>query len=147
MTVEQQDSNLDLKQLLLVLRAIQEGDFAPRMEAGGSGLGAEIAATVNAIQTQNQLFAAGVSRLRHEIGHKGRLGGQAELPNASGHWKDMTDSINFVAGQTAFQVRDMTRAFVAANGGNAAAKVTMPGEGEFALLRDALNTHLEHDRK
>lgn len=145
MSTEQQERDVDLNQLLAVLRAAQQGDFAPRMDAGGSGVAAEIASAVNSLQEQNQLFASEVGRVAQEIRHKGMLGGQADMPNASGEWKMLVDDVNFATGQLCHQVRDMTRTLEAASRGEAR-KVTMPGEGEFALLRDALNSHLEQDR-
>jgi hypothetical protein len=145
MSVEQHEGNLDLNQLLLVLRAAQNGDFAPRMNEGGSGLAAEVASAVNALQAQNQLFVGEVERMLHETS-EGVLGGQADVPQAAGQWKSVVDSLNSVAVQLCSQVRGITSAFSDGKGGKGSGKVTMPGEGEFALLRDALNTHLEHDR-
>jgi methyl-accepting chemotaxis protein len=98
MSTEQQESSLDMNQLLAVLRAAKQGDFSPRMDAGGSGVAAEIAAAVNALQEQNELFANEVGRVAHEVGHKGMLGGQAQVPDASGQWKMLIDSINFAGG-------------------------------------------------
>jgi hypothetical protein len=72
------------------------------------------------------------------------LGGQAEMPEADGQWKMLVDGVNFAAGQLCHQVRDMTRTLEAVDRGEVR-QVTMPGEGEFALLRDALNNHLKRD--
>jgi hypothetical protein len=115
------------------------------MNEGGSGLEAEIAATVNALQRQNQLFASEVERILREIG-AGKLGGQAEVPDAAAQWKSVVDSLNVLGDQLCLQVRDISRAFDAANRGAQSGEVTMPGEDEYALLRDILNTHLAHDR-
>jgi hypothetical protein len=145
MSVEQHEANLDLNQLLLVLRAAQNGDFAPRMDESGSGLAAEVASAVNALQAQNQLFVGEVERMLHETG-AGVLGGQADVPQAAGQWKSVVDSLNFVAVQLCSQVRAMTSAFTDGKGGNGSGEVIMPGEYEFAELRNALNNHLKHDR-
>src|SRR4051812_6429205 len=97
----------DLRQLLAGLTAVRDGDFRTRLPEDGDGLLGEIATVFNGMVDQLSLFTSEVTRVAREVGTEGQLGGQAEVPGVSGTWKDLTDSVNAMAGNLTSQVRDI----------------------------------------
>ncbi|SCE79330.1 HAMP domain [Micromonospora haikouensis] len=87
-----------LRQLLAGLTAVRDGDFGTRLPEDGDGLLGEIATVFNGMVDQLSLFTSEVTRVAREVGTEGQLGGQAEVPGVSGTWKDLTDSVNAMAG-------------------------------------------------
>ena len=98
-----------LQQLLAGLSAVRSGDFSTRLPADGDPLMDEIASVFNGMNDQLALFTSEVTRVAREVGTEGRLGGQAEVPGLAGTWKDLTDSVNSMAGNLTGQVRDVAR--------------------------------------
>ena len=98
-----------LQQLLAGLSAVRSGDFSTRLPAAGDPLMDEIASVFNGMNDQLALFTSEVTRVAREVGTEGRLGGQAEVPGLAGTWKDLTDSVNSMAGNLTGQVRDVAR--------------------------------------
>ena len=80
------------------LTAVRDGDFGTRLPDDGDGLLGEIATVFNGMVDQLSLFTAEVTRVAREVGTEGRLGGQAKVPGVSGTWRDLTDSVNAMAG-------------------------------------------------
>ncbi|TQS22224.1 HAMP domain-containing protein, partial [Microbispora hainanensis] len=101
------DSERDLRQLLAGLTAVRDGDFGTRLPEDGDGLLTEIATVFNGMVDQLSLFTSEVTRVAREVGTEGQLGGQAEVPAVSGTWKDLTDSVNAMAGNLTSQVRSI----------------------------------------
>src|SRR5688500_2198829 len=88
---------LDLRELLRVLTALRNGDFSPRLAGGESGLGGEIARTLNEILEMEAGICAELGRVAGEIG-QGELGGEAELPELAGEWRQLARRFNLMAG-------------------------------------------------
>src|SRR3954467_10584489 len=89
---------------------------------------------------QLRSFAAEVTRVAREVGTDGRLGGQAVVPGVGGTWKDLTDSVNSMAGNLTAQVRDIARVTTAVAGGGLGQVITVDVKGEVAELKDTINT-------
>ena len=87
-----------LQQLLAGLTAVRSGDFSTRLPPADDPLVDEIAAVFNGMNEQLALVTSEVTRVAREVGTEGRLGGQAEVPGLAGTWKDLTDSVNSMAG-------------------------------------------------
>jgi HAMP domain-containing protein len=88
-------------------------------------------------------FASEVTRVAREVGSEGRLGGQANERGVSGTWKDLTDSINFMAGNLTNQVRNIAAETTAAATGDLSKKITVDVKGEILELKNTINTMVD----
>ncbi|RJL24265.1 HAMP domain-containing protein [Bailinhaonella thermotolerans] len=137
------DSELDLRQLLAGLTAVRDGDFGTRLPEEGDGLLQEIATVFNGMVDQLSLFTSEVTRVAREVGTEGQLGGQAEVPGVSGTWKDLTDSVNAMAGNLTNQVRDIAQVATAVARGDLSQKITVSARGEILELKTTVNTMVD----
>src|SRR3989440_333858 len=95
---------------------------------------------------QLNAFASEVTRVAREVGTEGKLGGQAEVPEVAGTWKDLTDNVNFMASNLTAQVRNIAEVATAIAGGDLSKKITVDVRGEILLLKDTINTMVEQLR-
>jgi signal transduction histidine kinase/HAMP domain-containing protein len=129
-----------LQRLLTGLTAVRSGDFSTRLPAADDPLMDEIAAVFNGMNEQLALVTSEVTRVAWEVGTEGRLGGQAEVPGLAGTWKDLTDSVNSMAGNLTGQVRDVAQVATAVARGDLSQKITVDVKGEMLQLKNTLNT-------
>jgi signal transduction histidine kinase/HAMP domain-containing protein len=132
-----------LQQLLTGLTAVRSGDFSTRLPAADDPLVDEIAAVFNGMNEQLALVTSEVTRVAREVGTEGRLGGQAEVPGLAGSWKELTDSVNSMAGNLTGQVRDVARVATAVAKGDLGQKITVDVKGEMVELKNTLNTMVD----
>src|SRR5918912_44856 len=92
---------------------------------------------------QLNAFASEVTRVAREVGTEGRLGGQAQVRGVAGTWKDLTDSVNFMANNLTAQVRNIAEVATAIASGDLSRKITVDVCGEILLLKDTLNTMVD----
>src|SRR5437773_5766616 len=85
-------------------------------------------------------FAAEVTRVATEVGTEGKLGGQAQVQGVSGTWKDLTQSVNFMAANLTSQVRGIAKVVTAVANGDMKKKLTLEAKGEIAELADTINS-------
>src|SRR5258705_3840827 len=85
-------------------------------------------------------FASEVTRVAREVGTEGKLGGQGQVKGVAGTWKDLTDSVNSMAGNLTGQVRNIADVATAVAKGNLTKKVTVDVKGEIRQLKDTINT-------
>ncbi|WP_169948017.1 HAMP domain-containing protein [Microbispora sp. H11081] len=137
------DPELDLRQLLAGLTAVRDGDFGTRLPEDGDGLLKEIATVFNGMVDQLSLFTSEVTRVAREVGTEGQLGGQAEVPGVSGTWKDLTDSVNAMAGNLTSQVRSIAEVTTAVAKGDLSQKITVDARGEILELKNTVNTMVD----
>ncbi|MBV9162288.1 MAG: HAMP domain-containing protein [Pseudonocardiales bacterium] len=131
-------------ELARVLAAVSEGDLSPRVsDQPLRGDFARLGRTVNRLLDQLSLFAAEVTRVAREVGTEGRLGGQAHVPGVAGTWRDLTDSVNVMAGNLTAQVRDIAQVATAVARGDLSRKITVEVSGELLELKDTLNTMVD----
>src|SRR5450432_4513748 len=135
-----------LQQLLDGLTAVRGGDFSTRLPHTGDPLMDEIAAVFNSMTDQLALFTSEVTRVAREVGTDGKLGGQAQVPGVAGTWKDLTDSVNAMAGNLTGQVRDIAQVATAVARGDLSRKITVDVRGEILQLKETLNTMVEQLR-
>src|ERR1700729_3031496 len=128
-----------LQQLLAGLTAVRSGDFSTRLPPADDPLVDEIAAVFNGMNEQLSLVTSEVTRVAWEVGSEGRLGGQAEVPALAGSWKDLTDSVNSMAGNLTGQVRDVARVATAVAKGDLSQKITVDVKGEMLELKSTIN--------
>ena len=128
-----------MEQLLTGLSAVRGGDFSIRLPAGQDPLMNEIAAVFNAMNEQLGVFTSEVTRVAREVGTEGQLGGQAEVPAVAGTWKDLTDSVNAMAGNLTGQVRAIAQVTTAVARGDLSQKISVEAKGEVATLAETIN--------
>ncbi|MGX1809295.1 HAMP domain-containing protein [Nocardia sp. NPDC055321] len=131
---------VELRQLLAGLTAVRDGDFGTRLPTDTDGLLGEIATVFNGMVDQLSLFTSEVTRVAREVGTEGQLGGQAEVPEVSGTWKDLTDSVNAMAGNLTAQVRNIAQVTTAVARGDLSQKITVSARGEILELKNTINT-------
>ncbi|MFF1904553.1 HAMP domain-containing protein [Kitasatospora sp. NPDC058218] len=133
----------DLRRLLAGLTAVRDGDFGTRLPGDADGLLGEIATVFNGMVDQLSLFTSEVTRVAREVGTEGRLGGQAAVPGVSGTWKDLTDSVNAMAGNLTTQVRDIAQVATAVAKGDLSQKIDVDARGEILELKNTVNTMVD----
>jgi HAMP domain-containing protein/signal transduction histidine kinase/CheY-like chemotaxis protein len=134
-----------------VIVAVAEGDLSQKMalEIEGrpvKGEFARIGATVNSMVDQLSSFSSEVTRVAREVGTEGKLGGQAEVPGVAGTWKDLTDSVNFMASNLTDQVRNIAQVTTAVANGDLSQEITVDVKGEILELKDTINTMVDQLR-
>ena len=131
-----------------VLEAVARGDLSQRMaaEIDGQPLKGEyrrLADTINTMVDQLNAFASEVTRVAREVGTEGKLGGQADVRGVGGTWKDLTDSVNSMAGNLTGQVRNIADVTTAVARGDLSKKITVDVRGEILELKDTINTMVD----
>jgi HAMP domain-containing protein/CheY-like chemotaxis protein/signal transduction histidine kinase len=129
-----------------VATAIAKGDLSRKITVDVKGEILELKNTINTMVDQLNAFAAEVTRVAREVGTEGKLGGQAEVPGVAGTWKDLTDSVNFMASNLTAQVRNIAGVATAIAKGDLSKKITVDVRGEILLLKETLNTMVEQLR-
>ncbi len=132
-----------LQQLLAGLTAVRGGDFDTRLAPTGDPLVDEIAAVFNRMVDQLDLFTSEVTRVSREVGTEGKLGGQANVPGVSGTWKGLTESVNAMAGNLTWQVRNIAQVATAVAKGDLSRKIDVDARGEILELKTTLNTMVD----
>jgi signal transduction histidine kinase/HAMP domain-containing protein/CheY-like chemotaxis protein len=132
-----------LEQLLAGLTAVRGGDFSTRLPKTGDPLMDEIATVFNGMADQLDLFTSEVTRVAREVGTEGKLGGQAYVPGVSGTWKDLTDSVNAMAGNLTAQVRGIAQVATAVARGDLSQKIRVDARGEILELKETINTMVD----
>ncbi|PWK64825.1 signal transduction histidine kinase [Streptomyces sp. CG 926] len=133
----------ELRQLLAGLTAVRDGDFRTRLPDTGDGLLGEIATVFNGMADQLSLFTSEVTRVAREVGTEGTLGGQADVPGVGGAWLDLTDSVNFMAGNLTAQVRSIAQVATAVAKGDLSQKINVTARGEILELKETINTMVD----
>jgi signal transduction histidine kinase/HAMP domain-containing protein/CheY-like chemotaxis protein len=136
-------ADLRLQQLLAGLTAVRGGDFSTRLPPAADPLMDEIATVFNDMTDQLALVTSEVTRVAREVGTEGKLGGQAEVPGLAGTWRDLTDSVNSMAGNLTGQVRDVARVATAVAKGDLSQKITVDVKGEMVELKETINTMVD----
>jgi len=129
-----------------VTKAVAKGDLSKKITVDVKGEILELKATVNTMVDQLSSFAAEVTRVAREVGTEGKLGGQASVPGVAGTWKDLTDSVNFMAGNLTSQVRNIADVTTAVANGDLSKKITVDVRGEILELKDTINTMVDQLR-
>ena len=126
-----------------VTTAVAKGDLSKKITVDVRGEMLELKGTVNTMVDQLNSFASEVTRVAREVGSEGILGGQAQVPGVAGTWKDLTDSVNSMAGNLTNQVRNIARVTTAVANGDLSKKVTVDVRGEILELKDTINTMVD----
>ena len=129
-----------------VTKAVAGGDLSRKITVDVKGEMLELKDTINTMVDQLSSFAAEVTRVAREVGTEGRLGGQADVKGVAGTWKDLTDSVNFMAGNLTSQVRNIAEVTTAVANGDLSKKITVDVKGEMLELKDTINTMVDQLR-
>src|SRR6187455_1504555 len=130
---------------------VAKGDLGQSMalEVDGRPLEGEFlrsAKLVNKMIDQLSVFTSEVTRVAREVGTEGKLGGQAQVKGVSGVWKDLTESVNQMAGNLTAQVRNIVDVTIAVAAGDLSKKITVDVRGEILQLKEAINTMVDQLR-
>jgi HAMP domain-containing protein/CheY-like chemotaxis protein/signal transduction histidine kinase len=144
-SVNSMASNLtgQVRNIAEVATAVARGDLSRKITVDVRGEILELKDTINTMVDQLNAFAGEVTRVAREVGTEGRLGGQAAVPGVAGTWKDLTDSVNSMAGNLTGQVRNIAEVATAIATGDLSRKITVDVRGEILQLKETLNTMVD----
>lgn len=147
-SVNKMASNLtsQVRNIAEVTTAVANGDLSRKIAVDVKGEILELKNTINTMVDQLRGFASEVTRVAREVGTEGKLGGQAFVPGAAGTWKDLTDSVNQMAGNLTAQVRNIADVAIAVANGDLSKKITVDVRGEILQLKETLNTMVDQLR-
>ncbi len=129
-----------------VTTAVARGDLSKKITVDVKGEILELKNTINTMVDQLSSFASEVTRVAREVGTEGKLGGQADVKGVAGTWKDLTDSVNSMAGNLTGQVRNIADVTTAVANGDLSKKITVDVRGEILELKDTINTMVDQLR-
>ncbi|MFE9423693.1 HAMP domain-containing protein [Kitasatospora sp. NPDC006697] len=132
-----------VRDIAQVATAVAKGDLSQKITVDARGEILELKNTVNTMVDQLSSFAGEVTRVAREVGTEGRLGGQADVKGVSGTWRDLTDSVNFMAGNLTGQVRNIAQVATAVAKGDLSQKITVDARGEILELKNTVNTMVD----
>jgi len=147
-SVNKMASNLtsQVRNIAEVTTAVANGDLSRKITVDVQGEILELKNTINTMVDQLRGFASEVTRVAREVGTEGKLGGQANVPGVAGTWKDLTDSVNQMAGNLTAQVRNIAEVAIAVANGDMSKKITVDVRGEILQLKETLNTMVDQLR-
>jgi HAMP domain-containing protein/signal transduction histidine kinase/CheY-like chemotaxis protein len=147
-SVNKMASNLtsQVRNIAEVTTAVANGDLSRKIAVDVKGEILELKNTINTMVDQLRGFASEVTRVAREVGTEGKLGGQANVPGVAGTWKDLTDSVNQMAGNLTAQVRNIAEVAIAVANGDMSKKITVDVRGEILQLKETLNTMVDQLR-
>ena len=123
--------------------AVHRGDLSQKITVDVKGEMLALKDTLNTMVDQLSAFADEVTRVAREVGTEGRLGGQAQVPGVGGTWRDLTDSVNFMAGNLTSQVRNIALVTTAVAQGDLSKKIDVDARGEILELKTTINTMVD----
>nr|WP_052390940.1 HAMP domain-containing protein [Streptomyces sp. NRRL B-24484] len=126
-----------------VTTAVAKGDLSRKVTVDVAGEMLELKNTVNTMVDQLNSFAAQVTTVARDVGTEGRLGGQAQVPGVAGVWRDLTDSVNFMAANLTAQVRNIAEVTTAVAKGDLSRKIEVDARGEILELKNTINTMVD----
>src|SRR6201994_2971402 len=138
-------SNLtdQVRSIAEVATAVARGDLSQQITVEAKGEVVELAQAINAMVGTLSAFAGEVTRVASEVGTDGILGGQANVPNKAGTWKDLTDSVNSMATNLTNQVRNIAQVTTAVAQGDLSRKIDVDARGEILELKTTINTMVD----
>src|SRR5262249_34010317 len=126
-----------------VTKAVATGDLSRKITVDVKGEILELKNTVNTMVDQLRSFGGEVSRVAREVGTEGKHGAQAKVEGVAGTWKDLTDSVNFMAGNLTAQVRGIAKVVTAVANGDLKRKLAVEARGEIAELAETINEMID----
>src|ERR1700721_1476904 len=139
------------REVTRAVAAVAQGNLLQtvKLDVDGRPLGGEFLQSANIVNTmikQLSVFTSEVTRVAREVGTEGKLGGQAQVPEVTGVWKDLTESVNSMANNLTGQVRNIAEVTIAVANGDLSKKITVDVRGEILQLKEAINTMVDQLR-
>ena len=134
---------VQLRDVSKVATAIASGDLNQKITVQAQGEILQIKNVINTMTDQLNAFASEVTRVAREVGTEGKLGGQADVRGVAGTWRDLTDSVNSMAGNLTGQVRNIADVTTAVARGDLSKKITVAVRGEILELKNTINTMVD----
>src|SRR6185503_7137949 len=133
------------------IAAVAQGDLQQTvpLEVEGRRLEGEFLRSANIVNTmihQLGVFTSEVTRVAREVGTDGKLGGQAQVREVGGVWRDLTENVNSMANNLTAQVRNIAEVTIAVANGDLSKKITVDVRGEILQLKEAINTMVDQLR-
>ena len=132
-----------MRNIAEVTTAVANGDLSKKITVDVRGEILDLKVTINTMVDQLNAFAGEVTRVAREVGSEGSLGGQAQVEGVAGTWKDLTDSVNTMAGNLTAQVRNIAEVTTAVANGDLSKKITVSVRGEMLELKTTINTMVD----
>src|SRR5436190_1839891 len=132
-----------VRNIAQVTTGVAKGDLSTKITVDARGEILELKNTINTMVDQLNSFASEVTRVAREVGTEGKLGGQAQVKGVGGVWKDLTDSVNSMAGNLTAQVRNIAEVTTAVATGDLSRKITVDVRGEILELKITINTMVD----
>jgi HAMP domain-containing protein/signal transduction histidine kinase/DNA-binding response OmpR family regulator len=132
-----------VRNIAQVTTAVAKGDLSTKITVDARGEILELKNTINIMVDQLNSFASEVTRVAREVGTDGKLGGQADVKGVAGVWKDLTESVNSMAGNLTAQVRNIAEVTTAVARGDLGRKITVDVRGEILELKNTINTMVD----
>jgi signal transduction histidine kinase/HAMP domain-containing protein/DNA-binding response OmpR family regulator len=144
-SVNSMASNLtnQVRNIAGVTTAVANGDLSRKITVDARGEILELKNTINTMVDQLNAFGSEVTRVAREVGTEGKLGGQANVRGVAGVWKELTDSVNFMASNLTSQVRNIAAVTTAVANGDLSRKITVDVQGEILELKNTINTMVD----
>src|SRR6187397_2635218 len=139
------------REVTRAIAAVAQGDLLEtvQLDVDGRPLKGEFlrsAEIVNRMIKQLNVFTSEVTRVAREVGTEGKLGGQAQVREVSGVWRELTESVNSMASNLTAQVRNIAEVTIAVANGDLSKKITVDVRGEILQLKEAINTMVDQLR-
>ena len=132
-----------VRNIAQVTTGVAKGDLSTKITVDARGEILELKNTINTMVDQLNAFAGEVTRVAREVGTDGKLGGQANVKGVAGVWKDLTESVNSMAGNLTAQVRNIAQVTTGVAKGDLSTKITVDAEGEILELKNTINTMVD----
>jgi HAMP domain-containing protein/signal transduction histidine kinase/ActR/RegA family two-component response regulator len=132
-----------VRNIAKVTTAVARGDLSQKITVEARGEILELKNTINVMVDQLNSFAAEVTRVAKEVGTEGKLGGQADVKDVSGTWKDLTDNVNLLAANLTSQVRNIAKVTTSVAKGDLSQKITVDARGEILELKNTINVMVD----
>ncbi|KAF9176892.1 hypothetical protein BGZ50_009472, partial [Haplosporangium sp. Z 11] len=132
-----------VRDIATVCTAVAHGDLSKKVTINVKGETLVLKNTINTMVDQLRSFSSEVTRVAHEVGTEGKLGGQAHVKGVDGTWKELTDNVNTMAANLTAQVRDIASVSKAVAKGDLSKKISVTVEGEMMDLKNTINTMVD----
>ncbi|KAI9878206.1 MAG: histidine kinase osmosensor, partial [Watsoniomyces obsoletus] len=132
-----------VREIATVTKAVAQGDLSQKVQNRAQGEIYELQQTINSMVNQLRTFATEVTRVAHDVGTEGALGGQAQIAGVQGTWNELTNSVNAMADNLTAQVRDIAMVTTAVAKGDLTRKVTAECKGEILELKVTINNMVD----
>ena len=139
----EQQLTSQMRNIAEVTISVANGDLSKKITVDVQGEILQLKDAINIMVDQLRSFSSEVTRVAREVGTEGKLGGQAVVKDVAGVWKDLTDNVNFMAGNLTGQMRNIAEVATAIANGDLSKKITVDVQGEILELKNTINSTVD----